>query len=559
MRLTHHWGRRIKHLRRYRHITAVLVRHGFGEISQGLSYRLHLRRNHEEFRVAPGETRPQRLRVVLEELGPTFVKFGQLLSTRPDLLPPAYIEELEKLQDRVAPVSFDAVRGEIEQQLHRPLEDIFSNFEPQPLASASIAQVHRALTREGQQVAVKVRRPGIVQALQTECEILEGFASLVRSSLPPGETIDPVRMVREFTDAVTREADFINELRNIQKFRTNFAGDAAIRICRPFEDYSASGVLTMEFIDGIKPTSAADLREAGLDPKLIAHRGADFVLRQVFDFGLFHTDPHPGNFLVLPNNVLAPLDFGQVARLTSSDRFLLGELVLAIVDTDAERMIRAFRRAGLISYQTNIPAVTGELEEILESYHSLPFAQVALGRMMLQSFDLIRRHHIHPPPEFTMMLKSMMTIESLGVRLDRDFSILELLRPYAQRLSFEQVSPSRLLRQTRRSLREMLDLSANLPEDIGNILHKVQDGQFQMRVHHEHLESMIHTLGKGSNRISLAFIIAGLVVASSLLVTQEHGTVLGLMRLQTLGTLGYLIAAFMGLWLAASIIRSRHL
>lgn len=553
-------GRTVKHLRQYRHIVGVLFQYGFTDLAEKISGRLTLNiRRRQQAAVAEAASRPVRLRLVLEELGPTFVKLGQLLSTRPDLLPAAYIEELEKLQDAVAPAPFDRIRTELERELKGKVEDFFQHFEPEPIAAGSIAQVHRATTRQGQGVAVKVRRPGVVQTLETECEILEGLAALVKAGLSRDETIDPIRMVREFTTAVMKEVDLINEMRNLQRFARNFAGNPGVHIPATFDRYCTSGVLTMEYVEGVRPIDTQAMAAAGLDPKAVAQRGADFVLKQVFDFGLFHTDPHPGNFLIQPDNVLVPLDFGQVARLTSLDRFLVGELVLSIVDNDAGRMIRAFRRADMLSYQTDLHSLTGELEDILDSYHSLPMDQIRLGRTMLQTFDLIRTHRVHPPPEFTMMLKSIMTIEALAMRLDPSFRIMESLRPYARRLAMEQISPDRIYRNSRRVLRESIELASRLPEDMNNFLNKVTTGQFQMHVQHEHLESLIHTLSRSANRVSFALIIAGIVVGSSILVTQEKATVLGLMSLQTLGTLGYIVAALMGLWLLASIIRGRHL
>ena len=496
--------------------------------------------------------------MALEELGPTFVKLGQLLSTRPDLLPPAYIEELEKLQDGVGPVAFPKIRAEIERELKGKLEDFFPQFDPTPIAAGSIAQVHAATTREGQKVAVKARRPGIVQTLETECEILEGLAALLKANLSKDETIDPVRMVREFTTAVMKEVDLTSELHNLQRFGRNFAGDATVHIPATYERYSSSGVLTMEYIEGVRPIDTQAMTAAGLDLKTVAQRGADFVLRQVFDFGLFHTDPHPGNFLIQPGNLVVPLDFGQVARLTTLDRFLVGELVLSIVDKDADRMLRAFRKADMISYHTDVNALTGDLEDLLDNFHSLPMEQVRLGKTMMQTFDLIRTHRVHPPPEFTMMLKSIMTIESLAMRLDPSFRILESLRPYAKRLTLEQISPQRLYRGTRRVMREVMELAARLPEDLNSFLSKIASGRFQMHVQHEHLESLIQTFSRSANRVSFALIIAGLVVGSSILVTQER-MILGIMSLQGLGTIGYLTAAFMGLWLLVSILRGRHL
>lgn len=554
------FGRTVKHLGRYRHIVAVLFKHGFSDVAELMGHRFRFwfvpRRRSQE--ALGASNRPLRLRLALQELGPTFIKFGQLLSTRPDILPPPYIEELEKLQDQVAPVSFAAIRKELERELDAPISGKFREFDPAPIAAGSIAQVHRATTPQGRDVAVKIRRPRIVETIRTECEILESVAGILKSALPSDSTTDPVKMVREFTTAVMREVDFRNEFDSMKRFRTNFLDDPTVHVPEPIEEFSTAGVLTMEYIEGVKPTDLEAISRLGMDPKLLARRGADFVLRQVFDFGLFHTDPHPGNFFVMAGNVLAPLDFGQVARLTAVDRFLVGELVMAIVDQDAQRMVSAFRRSEMFSHRTDGRALMGEIEEMLESYHNLPLREVRLGRMMLQTFDLIRRHHVHPPPEFTMMLKSIMTIESLAIKLDPDFRIIESMQPYAAKLNFQQVSPKRLLRSARRAMRDTIELAGRLPEDISSILGKIQTGQVQVHVQHEHLESLIHTMDRGSNRISFAFMIAGLLVGSSLVVTQE-GYVLGIVRLQTLGTLGYVAAMLMSLWLLVGIIRRGRL
>jgi len=541
---------------------AVLMKYGFDEVTTSLHRRLSLRPGSRVMptrvkRADTGRSRPQRVRLALEELGPTFIKLGQLLSTRPDLLPPEYIQELQLLQDHVAPVRFDPIRAEVQRELGGSLEDLFQRFDREPIAAASIAQVHQAITAEGDPVVVKVRRPRIVQTIRIECEILEELASLVKAAMPPDDPLDPVRMVREFTRAVTKEVDLVNERMNLQRFARNFAADPTVHIPDVFEAYSSAGVLTMEHVVGIKADDIEALTDAGLDPKLIAERGARFILRQVFDFGFFHADPHPGNLFVLPGNVLAPVDFGQVARLDESNRRLLGELIIAITERDAPRLTQALIRAEVVDERTDLRALTADLDEIVDQYASLPLKEVAVSPVIQRIFQVMRTHRVRPPAEFTLMLKSLMTIESLATHLHGEFQLVRFMRPYARRLMLERYAPQRLLRATQRAMRDMTDLAVTIPQQVTAILTNLKRGRLQVHIQHEHLEKLVHTLDRSSNRIAFGLIIAGTVVASSLLVTQKEGSVMGFIRFQTLGAAGYLAAGILGMWLLVSILRRR--
>jgi len=542
---------------------AVLMKYGFEELVTGFRRRLTLRLGARAVpsrvkRASAGRSRPERVRLALEELGPTFIKLGQLLSTRPDLIGEEYIAELERLQDQVAPEKFGKIRQELEAQLGGKIEDLFRSFDPQPVAAGSIAQVHRAVTKAGDTVAVKIRRPGIVETIRIECEMLEDLAGLFKATQPRTDNIDPVQLVREFTEAVTKEVDLANERHTLRRFARNFRDDPTVHVPTVYEDYCSDGVLTMEYIDGLKANDLKALRSVGAEPKVIAANGARFILRQIFEFRFFHTDPHPGNLLVVGGAVLVPLDFGQVARLGAADRRLLGDLVLAVVDTEPDRLIRAIEREGMVDVHTDVRQLGRDVEELLDNYSHLPLREIPFHRVMTQMFDLIRAHHIRPPAEFTLMLKSMMTIESLATTLDEDFQIIEHLKPYAARLRLGQVDPRQALRSSRRVLRDAIDLMARLPEELGAILGKFKRGQIHMHVEHEHLDNLVHSLDRSASRISFAMIIAALLIASSLLVSQDR-MVLGLMSLETLGVLGYLVAAVMGFWLLISIIRSRHL
>ena len=550
-------------LRCYRHITAVLMKYGFGEVAGALRSRLSIRLGAKAVpsQVEPAATagaRPVRVRLALEELGPTFIKLGQLLSTRPDLMPPEYIKELERLQDHVPPESLEKIMAQLQQELGDRVENIFAQFDEEPIAAGSIAQLHRAVTHEGVHVAVKVRRPGIVETIRAECEILQDLSGILNKTLFEHESIELEDMVAEFTTAVSKETDLVNERRNQLRFMRLFADDPAVHIPIVYEDYCTPGVLTMEYIDGIKPTNQQAIEESGLDARVLAQRGAQFVLKQMFEFGFFHADPHPGNFFLLPDNVLAPIDFGQVARLSVQDRRFFNEIVLSIVDRDAAQIVRSLERDDMLAETTDIHKLTADIEQLIDTYHDFRLKDTPFGAIATQTFDLFRHHHVHPPTQFTLMLKSMMTIESMATSLDPEFRLIEALKPYAQRSGLRDFEPKQVLRNIRKAMQGAGEMASRLPDDINAVLTKFRQGKFQVRVHHEHLETLTKTLDKSSNRISFALIIAALLVASSLLVAQD-GVVLGLISFQTMGVLGYIIAAIIGIWLVISIIRSRHI
>jgi len=551
---------RLGRLRRYRRIMAVLMKYGLEEMADTLRSKVFVRLGQrvEPLHAAEIHTRPERVRQALQELGPTFIKFGQLLSTRPDIVSPEYIRELERLQDQVKPEDPEKIRAEVERQLGGRLEDIFSSFDSEPLAAGSIAQVHFARTKEGQDVAVKIRRPGIVELIRTDRQILEELAGVVKSMFFEHETIDPQEMVRELGEAMSRETDLTNERRNQLRFLKSFEGDPTVHIPAVYGNYCSEGVLTTEYIDGIKPSDTEDLAARGYDRKLIAKRATDFVFEQIFEMAFFHTDPHPGNFFVLPDNVLAPIDFGQVATLSSRDKWLFDQIVLAVVNNEPRRIVDAFERENMMQEQTDVNKLTTDVEQIVGTYWNLPLKEIPFRTVVLKVFDVFRTHHVRPPSGFVLTLKSLMTIESFARSMDPEFNIVEALRPYAQRTSLRALEPKHVLQQMRKALEDAGDLAARIPRDLNTIVARVRQGKFQLRVHHEHLETLTRTLDKSSNRISFSLIIAALLVASSLLVAQE-GTVLGLFDLQSMGIFGYIMAAVIGIWLLISIVRSGKL
>jgi ubiquinone biosynthesis protein len=367
-----------------------------------------------------------------------------------------------------------------------------------------------------------------------------------------------VLIVHEFTKAVNREVNLTHEKRSLRRFARSFAADPTVHIPAVYEEYCSQGVLTMEFIDGVKPHSLAEIEKAGLDARLTAQHGVNFVLRQIFELGFFHTDPHPGNLFVLPGNVLAPIDFGQVSRLGDRDRALLAELILSIVQADPARFIQALAREGMIDEPSDAGDLSHDLAEMFDVFRESTVQEIPFGRMMLQTLDLLRRHRIRPPTEFTLMVKCMMTVEGFATMLDGGFRMIDHLQPYARKLALARMSPRAVFRQARRALLETAGMLTSLPRDLAYVAGRFRRGQFQVRIHHEHLENLTRTLDMSSKRISFALIVAGLLVGSSVLITQDRGSVLGLMTLHSFGVLGYVTAAVTGAWLLISIIRDRE-
>jgi ubiquinone biosynthesis protein len=375
-------------LKRYGHIATIFIRYGFGDLLDRLKARYYvpwrrrlLRKEREE--VGRLST-PERLRLAFEELGPTFIKLGQILSSRPDLLPLDFIREFSKLQDKVPPFPFEAAKDIIESQLGRPLAELFESFEEMPVAAASLSQVHKAKTRAGDEVAVKVQRPGIESTIETDIRILYNLATLAERRLPETRHYEPVRIIDEFARTIRRELDFVREGRNIDRFRKHFAGDKTAYIPKVYRELTAPNVVTMGYIHGIKISDLEQLQAAGLDRKTIAINGANLILKEVFECRFFHADPHPGNLFVLENNVIAPVDFGMIGMLDEETAHQLATILMALVDKDVDSLVDALLAIGLTPEPIDRINFRLELSDFLERYYEVPLKELNIGVIMVR-------------------------------------------------------------------------------------------------------------------------------------------------------------------------------
>lgn len=557
------FNRNLRSIRRYRNILGILIKYGFGHFVEQLNidYYLELGRKIVTLGSAPVEierlTQPQRLRLALEELGPTFIKLGQLLSTRPDVIPKEYVYELKKLQDKVPSIPVEEIRSQISLELGQPVDDIFASFDSEPIAAASIAQVHRGQLHSGEDVVFKVRRPQVKKIIETDLDILSGLAQLMESHVPALELYDPVGLVKEFRRAITRELDFSREGATIDRFAANFAKDQTIHVPKVYWDYTGETVLTLEFIPGIKVNELELLREAGYDLKVIARNGATAFLRQVFEHGLFHGDPHPGNVFILPDNTICMLDYGMVGRLGDDLKIELTELLLSLLQRDVERIIAQLLYAGELTDDADLKSLKRDLSEFIEDYYDILLQDIKVGKLLIDFIEILTEHRIRFPSDLMLLARALIAMEGMGRQLDPEFNMIAHVRPFAEKIVRDRLGPINVTRELGKIMHGYTSLARNLPRDLKEFINRVNRNKFKIDLEHRGLERLISDLDKSSNRISFSLLISALIIGSSLIMQTDKGPLL--FGFPILGFLGYSAAGFLGLWLAIAILRSGRL
>ncbi len=556
-------NRNIRTIRRYRTILGVLIKYGFGHFVEQLNIDYYLElgkrivtrdRMHKELERL---SQSQRLRMAMEELGPTFIKLGQLLSTRPDVLDQDFIEEFSKLQDEVPAVTLDQIKTQIQRELGYPADELFAEFSEQPIAAASIAQVHRGKLRSGEEVVFKVRRPGITRVVETDIDVLMGLAYLIEQHVPTVALYDPVGLVKEFRRSIMREMNFTREGHTVERFASNFADSTTVYIPKIFWDYSGEIVLTMEYVPGIKISQLEKLRAQGYDLKEIAKRGADAFLKQVLDYGLFHADPHPGNIFVLPDQVICMIDFGMVGRLGQDLKEQLLDLLQALLERDVDRIISQLLYSGELTDTADLKNLRRDLHDFIEDYYDLVLQDIKIGRLFSEFIEILTHHRIHFPPDYMMLAKALVVMEGVGRQLDPNFNMISHMRPYVKRLIVERFSPKNISAQASRIAVAYTSLAKNLPHDIKEFINRLNRNQFKIDLEHRGLEKLVTDLDRSSNRVSFSLVIGSLIVGSSLVMQIDKGPMV--FGFPLLGLLGYSIAGLLGLWLAVGILRSGRL
>jgi ubiquinone biosynthesis protein len=517
------WFTRRGLARRTRQIISVLTRHGWGwlltQVESGFANRRQIGKRAEDL---TNQKQAERLRSALNELGATFIKLGQALSTRPDLIPPEYIHELGKLQDEVSPIEFEKIEQVIRADLKCELNDVFAEFDRTPLASASIGQVYAATLKNGQKVVVKVRRPGVVKQIDQDLEIITNMAEWISAHSPLGQLYDLPTLISEFSFRLRNELDYLKEGRNANIFRTNFKDDPAVYIPFICWDYTTPAVLTMERVSGIKINDVEAMRKAGINLRLVAENSGRFTLRQLFEFGFFHADPHPGNFFVLPDGSLAVVDFGMVGRLNKPMKDSLLKMIMAMAAGDAESLLDELMEIGISRNTINARSLMLELEHIFESYAGGRAQFLSATMVLNEILTMAFRFGLQMPGEFTMLARLSTINEGISMTLYPEFRMLDFAAPYVLRYWREERSPEKLIPRMASTAFEGLELSLSLPRRAARLLKQIERGQLEFNINYEGLRQFTNQMQKMTNRIAMAVILAAVIVALGIVTVIYH-------------------------------------
>ncbi|WP_425618521.1 ABC1 kinase family protein [Anatilimnocola sp. NA78] len=506
-------------------------------------------------------TREARIRLTLTELGPTFIKLGQLLSTRPDLVGKELANELQLLQSSTPADPPETVRAIVETELGQPIEELFAEFDLVPIASASIGQVHQARLLTGERVVVKVQHAGIEQVVNEDLEVLAGLAQ-VAESVAEFKPYRPVANVAEMGRTLRRELDFGREERNLQQFATLFCDDDTVFVPRAFTDLCTQRVLTMDMVDGIPLSQTGVIETAGIDREEVARRGGQLYLQMIFTHGFYHADPHPGNILLLPGNVIALIDFGMVGRIDERLREDIEEMLLAIVNHDVPMLTRLIKRIGAVPPNLDEAGLSNDVADFVGHYSTQALDQFDLSGALTDMVEIIRRYQITLPTQVAMLIKVLVTLEGTTKLLSAKFSLMELMQPMQKKMLFRRLSPARQARKFRRLIVELEQLAEVLPQRVMQILEQVQTGKFDVHLDHR-------GLGPSVNRLVLGMLASALFMGSSLMMSHHVPPILpripfisnwlGLDNVSILGLSGCTISLLVGLRLLRAIGKSGHL
>ncbi|MBB3277291.1 MULTISPECIES: AarF/UbiB family protein [Pseudoxanthomonas] len=550
----------VRDLGRLQEIASVLIRNGFGDMVRRVGLAgaleragrlLHWQHAEETLRMEP----PERLRRALEALGPTFVKLGQVLATRIDLLPPEWIAELSRLQNAVPALPYDAIRPQLIEDLGDAPENIFARLDPEPLAAASLAQAHRAWLDDGTAVVLKVRRPGIREVVEADLRLLARLAEIIQAQVPDLRRYHPVGIAQQFAASLRAELDFASECRNAERIAFNFRDHPEVLIPAVHWQWTSERLSVQDWVDGIPGCDLAAVDAAGLDRHALASTGAAIVLKMVLVDGLFHADPHPGNVFYLRDGRIGLIDFGMVGGVSEQRRFQVARLLNGLVGEDPEAVtdiLLDWTEGDASVDETRLQADVGVFTD---RYRGVPLKQLRMGAMLTDVAALLRRHGLSLPPDLALMIKAFLTLEGLGRQLDPEFDMASEARPYLERAILDRYSPRAVARRGRRSLSGALDLVGDMPRDLRRLLQAARRGRLRGQLDITSLKAFGDQLNSAANRLTIGVVTAALIIGSSIVMNSVGGGISN-RWLMAMGVLGFVFAAMTGVWIVLSIWRS---
>jgi ubiquinone biosynthesis protein len=545
-------------LGRVQDIASVLVRYGFGDLVRRIGMAgalesagrvLHWKKAEELARLKP----PERIRRILEELGPTFVKLGQVLATRVDLFGPEWLAEFRKLQDKAPAVEWSAIHAQLTEDLGAEPESVFDWVDAEPLAAASLAQVHRARLHDGTEVILKVRRPGIRPVVEADLRLLQRLAEIVESETDELERYRPKLLVRQFSVALRRELDFAAECRNAERISRDFADNERLVVPSVYWEWSGERLNVQTWLDGISGNDLDAVDAAGLNRHEIAQAGTRIILQMILNNGFFHADPHPGNVKYITGNRIGLVDFGMVGRLSESRRQEVAELLYGLVARDAD-LVATTLIDWSETHDTVSDALRADIGEFIEHYHGLPLAKLDMGEMIGEITAVLRNHRLMLPADLVLMLKAFITMEGMGRALDPNFDMASEAAPLIEEVLHEHYSPGNVARRMQHSVSETLKVLGALPADLSRLMRAVRRGRVEVQIDIQALKEVGHRLDRAASRLTLGVVTAALIIGSAIVLNvQSDREAFGL---PLFGLLGFLGAAMGGVWLLFSIWRS---